>query len=193
MRILGVVRHLAVLLLLSAPGWAQKRGGTMIVTHIDNPPSASIHEESTSSVIIPFMSVFNNLVMFDQHQPQNRMDTIVPELATSWKWNDAGTALTFALREGVRWHDGMPFTSADVKCTWEMISGLVPNKIRRSPHKEWYGNLDRIETRGDREVTFHLKRAQPSFLALLAAGWSPVYPCHIPSAQMRTKPVGTGP
>ena len=193
MRMLGVIRYLVLPLLLSAPGWAQKPGGTMVMTHIDNPPSASIHEESTSSVIIPFMSLFNNLVMFDQHKPQNRMDTIVPELATSWKWNDTGTALTFALRDGVRWHDGKPFTSADVKCTWEMISGLVPNKIRRSPHKEWYGNLDRVETNGEREVTFHLKRAQPSFLALLAAGWSPVYPCHIPSAQMRTKPVGTGP
>src|ERR1019366_1594318 len=45
----------------------------------------------------------------------------------------------------------------------------------------------------DFEVTFHLKRLQPSFLALLATGWSPVYPCHIPSAQMRTKPIGTGP
>ena len=58
MRILGFL-----LLLLSLPAWAQKPGGTMIVTHIDNPPSASIHEESTSSVIIPFMSLFNNLVI----------------------------------------------------------------------------------------------------------------------------------
>jgi peptide/nickel transport system substrate-binding protein len=38
-----------------------------------------------------------------------------------------------------------------------------------------------------------LKRTQPSFIALLATGWSPVYPCHIPSARMRTKPIGTGP
>jgi peptide/nickel transport system substrate-binding protein len=46
---------------------------------------------------------------------------------------------------------------------------------------------------GDYEVTFHLKRAQPSFLALLASGWSPVYPCHVSPRDMRTHPIGTGP
>src|SRR5260221_9307486 len=42
-------------------------------------------------------------------------------------------------------------------------------------------------------VTFHLKRPEPSFLALLASGWSPVYPCHVPPAEMRRHPIGTGP
>src|SRR6202022_2416565 len=46
---------------------------------------------------------------------------------------------------------------------------------------------------GDYEVTFHLKRPQPSFLALLAAGWSPVYPCHVSPREMRAHPIGTGP
>ena len=43
------------------------------------------------------------------------------------------------------------------------------------------------------EVTFHLKRPQPSLLALLASGWSPVYPCHVSPRDMRTHPIGTGP
>src|SRR6202035_3860408 len=42
-------------------------------------------------------------------------------------------------------------------------------------------------------VTFHLKRPQPAFLTLLADGRSPIYPCHVPAAQMRQHPVGTGP
>ena len=46
---------------------------------------------------------------------------------------------------------------------------------------------------GDYEVTFHLKRPQPSFIALLASGFSPVYPCHVPPREMRTHPIGTGP
>jgi peptide/nickel transport system substrate-binding protein len=50
-----------------------------------------------------------------------------------------------------------------------------------------------VTTNGDYEVTFHLKRAQPSLLALLASGWSPVYPCHVSPAQMRQHPIGTGP
>jgi peptide/nickel transport system substrate-binding protein len=42
-------------------------------------------------------------------------------------------------------------------------------------------------------VTFHLKRPQPAFLMLLATGFAPIYPCHVPAAQMRQHPIGTGP
>ena len=44
-----------------------------------------------------------------------------------------------------------------------------------------------------KELTFHLKRPQPALLSLLASGWSPVYPCHVPPRDMRTHPIGTGP
>src|SRR6202022_33520 len=57
----------------------------------------------------------------------------------------------------------------------------------------WYGNLDSVTTNGDHEVTFHLKRPQPAFVALLASGFSPVYPCHVPPRDMRSHPIGTGP
>jgi peptide/nickel transport system substrate-binding protein len=172
---------------------AQKRGGTLTVPHIDTPPSPSIHEEATASVVTPFMTLYNNLVLFNQHEPQNRPNTIVPELATRWAWSEDGTRLTLALRDGVTFHDGKPFTSADVKCTWDMVSGLTPGKIRKSPRQAWYSNLKEVIVSGPLEVTFRLERPQPSFLSFLAAGWSPVYPCHVSSAQMRTKPVGTGP
>ena len=172
---------------------AQKHGGTLTIPHVDTPPSPSIQEEATASVVIPFMAMYNNLVIFEQHTPQHSLATIVPELATGWTWSEDGTDLTFALRDGVKWHDGKPFTSADVKCTWDMVSGLEPGKIRKSPRQAWFTNLKAISVKGPQEVTFHLKHRQPSFLALLAAGWSPVYPCHVSSATMRTKPVGTGP
>ena len=187
--IFGAIAALACIL----PAHAQKHGGILTIPHIDTPPSPSIQEEGTASVVIPFMAMYNNLVIFDQHIAQHKIETIRPELATEWTWSADGKMLTFALREGVKWHDGKPFTSADVKCTWDMVSGLTPGKIRKSPRQAWFGNLSEISVNGDREVTFHLKRPQPSFIALLASGWSPVYPCHVPSAQMRTKPVGTGP
>ena len=63
-------------------------------------------------------------------------------------------------------------------------------RIRASPGT---GNLEEVTTNGDREVTFHLGQPQPSLLVLLASGYSPVYSCHVPTAQMRTKPIGTGP
>src|SRR5262245_38033395 len=95
-----------------SPAWAQKSGGNLRVTHRDNPPSASIHEEATISTVMPFMSVYNNLVVFDPKSRQNAPDAIVPDLATEWKWNDDGTKLTFKRRDGVKWRDGKPCTSA---------------------------------------------------------------------------------
>jgi ABC-type transport system substrate-binding protein len=139
------------------------------------------------------MGVFNNLVMFDQHARQSSFDTIVPDLATGWSWNEDGTELTFPLRRGVRWHDGKPFTAGDVKCTWDMLAGNSSEKLRVNPRKGWYRNLEQVTTNGDHEVTFHMKRPQPAFLMVLASGYSPVYPCHVAPRDMRQHPIGTGP
>jgi peptide/nickel transport system substrate-binding protein len=180
----------------AAPAFAQKQGGTLRISHRDNPPSASIHEESTISVNQPFMAVFNNLVFFDPKEKVNSPDKIVPDLAESWAYNADNTQLTFKLRQGVKWHDGKPFTSADVKCTWDALAGHVPEDkaiIRKNPRKLWYSNLKEVKTNGDFEVTFVLGRPQPSFLSMLAAGYSPVYACHVPDRIMRSKPIGTGP
>src|SRR6185437_1797090 len=62
-----------------------------------------------------------------------------------------------------------------------------------NPRKSWYRNLDQVTANGDFAAVFHLKRPQPSFIGLLASGWSPVYPCHVSPAQMRQHPIGTGP
>ena len=114
---------------------AQKPGGVLRVYHRDSPASMSIHEEGTNSVAIPMMAVFNNLVLYDQHKAQNSLDTIVPDLAENWSWNEEGTRLTFKLREGVKWHDGKPFTSVDVKCTWDLLTGSSAEKLRLNPRK----------------------------------------------------------
>ena len=182
----------ALLVTMAAPALGQKAGGTLRVFHRDNPPSASIHEEATISTVMPFMSVYNNLVVFDTKTKQNSPDRIVPDLATEWAWNADGTNLTFKLRDGVKWHDGKPFSSADVKCTWDMLAS-PESKLRKNPRKSWWANIKEVTVNGEREVTFHLARPQPSLLTMLAGGMSPVYPCHVPPAQMRTKPIGTGP
>ena len=184
---------IVALLCTSESALAQKTGGVLRMFHRDNPPSASIHEESTASTVVPFMPVFNNLVLFDQAKPQNSEDTIVPDLAESWSWNDDGTELTFKLRKGVRWHDGLPFTSSDVECTFGLLTGRNRDKLRRNPRAAWYRNINYVHSSSDHEVTIYLNRPQPSLLSLLASGFSPIYPCHIPAAQMRVKPIGTGP
>jgi peptide/nickel transport system substrate-binding protein len=179
---------------VATPAAAQKTGGVLRSYIWDNPPSASIHEEATISTVFPFMPVFNNLVVFDQTKAEAGLDTIVPDLAKSWKWDDSRTKLTFTLEQGVKWHDGQPFTAKDVKCTFDMVSGLAKNEdFRKNPRRVWYHNVKEITAGGDHEVTFHLNAPQPSFLGLLASGYSPVYACHVSMRDMRTKPVGTGP
>src|SRR5260221_2693412 len=122
------------------------------------------------------------------------MQSIVPELAVSWAWDEeSGRRLTFKLRHGVKWHDGKPFTAADVKCTWDLLLGKASDKFRVNPRKAWYRNLDGVTTTGDYEAAFVVKRPQPALVTLLASGFSPVYPCHVAPAQMRQHPIGTGP
>ena len=186
---------LAALLMLAVPlgAQAQKQGGTLRVIHRDSPGSLSIHEEGTNSAILPMMGVFNNLVLYDQHKVQSTMDTIVPELATGWTWSQDGKDLTFTLRQGVKWHDGKPFTAADVKCTFDWLTDKGKEKFKINRRAGWYFNIEDVTTNGDYEATIHMKRPQPAMMALLASGDVPMYPCHISLRQQRTSPVGTGP
>jgi peptide/nickel transport system substrate-binding protein len=172
---------------------AQKTGGVLKRANDENPPSASLHEEGSNIVTTPFVPVFNNLVMFDQGKPFSRSETIVPDLATSWSWSADNKTLTFKLHKGVKWHDGKPFTAADVKCTWDAITDKRTSGFRRNPRKAWYANLQEVVVEADDQVSFKLTRPQPSFLSFFAAGWSVVYPCHVDARTMRQHPVGTGP
>ena len=194
---MGQRQYLAAIALaslcLGGTAYAQKPGGILKSYSIDSPASMSIHEEVTVFALRPVMGVFNNLVMYDQHVKQNSIRSIIPELAKSWSWDEGGTRLAFKLQEGVKWHDGKKFTAADVKCTWDLLQGKAAEKLRVNPRKAWYRNLVEVTTNGDHEATFVMKRPQPAFIALLASGFSPVYPCHVAPKDMRQRPMGTGP
>jgi peptide/nickel transport system substrate-binding protein len=170
-RYLGVLAAAVPLVLaisLAQTALAQKTGGILRSGHFDSPASMSILEESTVAALRPMMGVFNNLVMYKQDVPQNSPKSIVPDLATGWAWNEEGTALTLPLRKGVKWHDGKPFTAADVKCTWDLLAGKSSDKLRVNPRKSWYSNLESVTTNGDFEVTFHLDRPQASFIPAIS-------------------------
>src|SRR5580700_8834435 len=172
------------------PVEAQKSGGVLKVQHWDSPASMSILEEATYSTVVPIMGVMNNLVIYKQDVAQNSLSDIVPDLAESWSWSEDGKDLTFKLRQGVKWHDGKPFAANDVKCTWDLLQGKSKEKLRLNAREAWWQNLDQVTADNDNQATFHLKRPQPSFLALLASGFTPVYPCHVSPAQMRQHPIG---
>src|SRR5213595_1688649 len=183
-----------IALVAAGPAAAQKKGGTLRLYHNDNPRSTSLHEESTIASVTPFAAIFNNLVVFDPAKVHESIDTVIPDLAESWSWDSTNTRLTFKLREGVKWHDGKPFTAKDVQCTWRMLIGKSEaQEFHRNPRKVWYSKLQDVSINGEYEATFELSEPQPSLPVLLASAFSAVYPCHVPQATMRTKPIGTGP
>src|SRR6201994_1103395 len=193
-RVAIAVASLGCALVMAGAAAAQKKGGTLRLYHNDNPPSTSLHEESTIAWVMPFAAVFNNLVVFDPARTHESLDTVIPDLAESWSWDPTNTKLTFKLRHGVTWHDGQPFTAKDVQCTWRMLIGKGDNAdFHRNPRRVWYSKLQDVTINGDDEATFELSQPQPSLPVLLASAFSPVYPCHVPQQAMRSNPVGTGP
>src|SRR6476660_2590764 len=165
LRLLLAAGSLLAALSISEVAFAQRQGGVLRMSHFDSPASMSLHEEATAAAVRPMMGVFNNLVMYRQDVAQATLDSIVPELATGWNWSEDGTELTFPLRKGVKWHDGKPFTAADVKCTIDLLEGKARDKLRVNPRKSWFDNVSDVTTNGDYAVTFHLKRPQPSLLS----------------------------
>jgi peptide/nickel transport system substrate-binding protein len=173
-----------------------KTGGVMnVMQREDLPQGFSIHETATISTVWPSMPCFSNLVMFDPAKKVESMDTIIPELAEKWSWQDNYRNLVLFLRKNVKWHDGQPFSARDVKYTFDMVREAkdATARLRINPRKDWYANVENIEVADPHTVIFHLKRPQPSLLMMLASGYSPVYPAHVPVAEFRTKCVGTGP
>jgi len=190
-----------VTIALTAPVSSQttptpKSGGVLaMMLREDLPQGFSIHETSTISTVWPAMPCFNNLVLFDPLKKTESADTVIGELAEKWSWQDNYRNLVFFLRRGVKWHDGQPFTAKDVKFTFDMLREApdAPAKLRINPRKDWYANVEAIETPDAYTAVFRLKKPQPSLLLMLASGYTPVYAAHVPPANYRTTCVGTGP
>jgi len=200
MRSRCAVALLAVIATLAAAGWpavgqTPKRGGILNAMLMEDPPGFSIHESSTISGVWPVAPCYSNLVTFDPLKPVESVETVIAELAERWSWQDSYRNLVLFLRKNVKWHDGKPFSSADVKYTFDVVREAkdVPAKLRLSPRKDWYANVEAIEAPDAHTVIFRLKRPQPSLILMLASGYSPVYPAHVPLAELRQRCVGTGP
>ncbi|TMA08573.1 MAG: hypothetical protein E6J89_14525 [Deltaproteobacteria bacterium] len=125
---------------------APKPGGVLNATLIEAPPSFSIHEEATIGAVWPAMPCYNNLVLFDPLKKQESPDSIIGELAERWTLQDGGRSLVFFLRKDVKWHDGRPFTSQDVKHTFDVVREApgMTVKLRVNPRQLWYENIASI-------------------------------------------------
>ncbi len=115
-----------------------------------------------------FLSVRHvNLVRFSDD-----LQTIVPNVAKGWEWNEDFTQLTFFLREGHKWSDGAPFTSADVKYWYDNLA-LNPDVIAKP--KDYVlvsGERMTVDTPDAQTVVFNLPAPKPGLLAHFATSFA---------------------
>ena len=109
----------AALLLGVGSGDAQtpKRGGTLNFAVVAEPPNYDCHGSTTFALIHPIAPHYSLLVAFDGKE----YPKVIGDLAQSWTVSPDGMTYTFKLNEGVKFHDGSPVTSADVKATYDRI------------------------------------------------------------------------
>ena len=79
----------------------------------------------------------------------NEKGELIPWLAESWKMSEDGRQWTFNLRKGVKWHNGDPFTSADVKFSFERFISDAAKSSWSPMHRQ---TVDQIETPDDYTV-----------------------------------------
>lgn len=133
-----------------------------------------------------------NLLLFDGLTAHNGENEVVPALAKSWEFDEASCTYTFHLEEGVRWHDGEPFTAEDVKFTVEAIMN-PENGSENAPN---YEDVEEIKVVDETTVAFRLAAPNVAFLDYMTMA---VLPKHLlegenmQEADFFRAPVGTGP
>lgn len=157
------------------------RAGELRVILPGEPSSLSPAKAHNEAAVLLAPNLFSQLVAFDAD------GRLFPDLAQRWSVGEGGLSYTFHLRRDVRWHDGRPFTAADVRWNferWIKNPGFAAEAIRR---------IERIETPDDATVTIRLREPWAPFLVTLAWYGGYLLPRHLPLEQAEERPVGTGP
>ena len=164
------------------------RGGILQTSLTDPPPNFDPMSNTTGRVLSIVGPCCNGLLRYDEFEPEK----IIPDLAESYALSEDGKVYTFVLRKGVKFHDGKPCTSADVKYTFDVVRNPPQGVI--SVRSNLLDAVDSIDTPDAYTVRFKLKRKSPSLIANLASSWMVVLPRHIlEKGPMKDVIIGTGP
>src|SRR5262245_52301621 len=145
----GVSAALAMAgLALAAPAIAQKPGGTLVQITQPEPPTLASYISTSGPIGQVTAKVFDGLFEYDfDLKPQ-------PSLAESWEAAPDGKTITFKLRKDVKFHDGKPFTSADVQFTiLDVLKKVHPRGINT------FKEVTAIETPDPYTAVFKLNTA----------------------------------
>ena len=174
-----------------------RSGGILKRTHPTDPAGFDPVQDASINTVFLIAPVYSQLLRFD---PQGG-EALTPELAESWELTPDGRQLTFTLRSNVAWHDGEPFTSADVKAHFERI--IDPPQGLFSSERSPFLHVAGIEAPDPATVRFNTEFATESLLRSFAGGHYMVVSKHVMEREtaedprgLRTNPealVGTGP
>src|SRR5689334_13736911 len=141
---------------MAAPEPNPKRGGVMRYGILNRPPHFDVHQSGTVGNIGTQGCMFDNLIRRD---PRDSGKTIAPDLAHSWEIAKDGKTYTFHLRQGVRFHDGADFTSADIKATFDRIA--KPPAGSSIPRMPLSRAVSEIDARDNYTIEFKLAAPRP--------------------------------
>ncbi|TDK48682.1 ABC transporter substrate-binding protein [Antarcticimicrobium luteum] len=171
---------------MAAPISAQERGGSLKVALFPEPPTVVAGLSGLGSASIVSSKIYEALVTYDTDLNP------LPWLATSWETSEDGLVWTFNLAEDAKWHDGTPFTAADVVTSYQVFS------VENDRLKLISAKIDGVEAVTEHQVRFILKESIPSFIYMMNYGNLPIIPAHLYAAgnfrenPANATPIGTG-
>lgn len=179
---------IALVLGVTLPSVAQQRGGTLNMIVNPEPPTLMLGLNQLSGVQMIGGKIYQGLLTYDSNlNPQ-------PGLAKSWTKSEDGLTYTFKLQEGVKWHDGKPFTSADVVFTTTKFLPEVHSRARNN-----FSHVISVTAPDASTVVFKLKEPFAPFLGSFEVSSAPMVPRHLyegtdfKANPANQTPIGTGP
>jgi len=187
-KVLATVFMVGSLMVSALSAKAENYGGTLSFLVQPEPPTLASYVSTSGPIGLVMPKVYEGLFDYDND------GKMIPILAESYSISADGKTVTFNLRKGVTWHDGKPFTSADVKFTIiEVLKKVHP----RGPNS--FREVSSIDTPDDHTAIFNLDNPAPYMMRSFSAYESPIVPKHllegqdVKSAPLANNPVGTGP
>jgi peptide/nickel transport system substrate-binding protein len=156
-----------------------------VISIVQEPTSMDPTADATASISTTLRdNLFEGLVRLDGS------GKVVGSLAKNWDVSPDGTAVTFHLVSGAKWHDGTPFTASDVKFSWDRAAD--PNTDPVNPHRDYWAPVKSVDVVDDATVRVALSSYSDNWLFHMGSGSACIVSPKT-AANNKTNPVGTGP
>ena len=166
---------------------ASKRGGTLSMLVQPEVPTLASYLSTSMPVGQTASKIYDGLLEYNFDLSPR------PCLAESWNVSPDGLTITFNIRKGVKFHDGHPMTSEDVRYS------IMEVLIKYHPRGGKFKIIESMQTPDDHTVLIKLKSSSPALMMAFSGYESPIIPKHlfagkdIKNHPLANKPIGTGP